>query len=73
MRCQNLSRSVLPSQQMRNTISVRLPEELELGDAGLVLDFVRNGLVRPAFTLADHTLRIAELAKRYRDRQAFRL
>lgn len=39
-----------------------------LGDASLVLDFVGNGLVRPAFTLADHTLRIAELAKRYRDR-----
>ncbi len=40
-----------------------------LGDAALVLDFVHSGLVRPAFTLADHTPRIAELAKRYRDRQ----
>ena len=39
-----------------------------LGDAALVLDFVHSGLVRPAFALADHTPRIAELAKRYRDR-----
>jgi predicted nucleic acid-binding protein len=39
-----------------------------LGDASLVLDFVRTGLVQLAFTLADHTARIAELAKRYRDR-----
>ena len=40
-----------------------------LGDATLVLDFVRSGLVRLAFNLADHTPRISELARRYRDRQ----
>jgi predicted nucleic acid-binding protein len=32
-----------------------------LGNAALVLDFVHSGLVRPAFALADHTPRIAEL------------
>lgn len=40
-----------------------------LGDASLVLDFVRTGLVRPAFVMADHLPRVAELAIRYRDRQ----
>ena len=40
-----------------------------LGDASLVFDFVRTGLVQPAFTMADHLVRLAELAKKYRDRQ----
>jgi predicted nucleic acid-binding protein len=40
-----------------------------LGDSVLVLDFVRTGLVQPAFTLSDHTPRIAELATHYRDRR----
>jgi predicted nucleic acid-binding protein len=40
-----------------------------LGDALLVLDYVRTGLVRPAFALAEHQSRIAELARKYRDRQ----
>jgi predicted nucleic acid-binding protein len=40
-----------------------------LGDAQLVLDFVRTGLVVPSFTFADHVSRIAELAKRYADRK----
>ena len=40
-----------------------------LGDAGLVVDFVRTGLIQPAFNLADHVARIAELAIRYRDRR----
>lgn len=40
-----------------------------LGDAQLVLDFVRTGLVVPRFTFADHISRIAELAKRYSDRK----
>ncbi len=39
------------------------------GDASLVVDFVRTGLVLPAFTLADYIPRIAELAERYRDRR----
>src|SRR6266404_153317 len=39
-----------------------------LGSAGLVLGFVREGLVRPAFLLADHVPRLAELAARYADR-----
>jgi predicted nucleic acid-binding protein len=40
-----------------------------LGDALLVLEFVLTGLVQPAFSMADQFSRIAELAKRYRDRQ----
>jgi uncharacterized protein len=40
-----------------------------LRDAALVLDFVVSGLIRPVFTLADHTPRIIELAERYRDRE----
>lgn len=39
-----------------------------LSDALLVLDFVRTGLVRPAFTIVDHLSRISELANKYRDR-----
>ena len=40
-----------------------------LGDAGLILDFVKTGLVRPEFVLADHVARVAELARRFRDQQ----
>jgi predicted nucleic acid-binding protein len=40
-----------------------------LGDARLVLDFVRTGLVQTSFVLAEHVVRIAELAKRYADRK----
>lgn len=40
-----------------------------LSDALLVLDFVRTGLVQPAFTMAGHALRLAELASKYRDRR----
>ena len=40
-----------------------------LADSSLPLDFVRDGLVRPAFALGDHLLRLAELAARYADRQ----
>lgn len=40
-----------------------------LGDPLLVFDFVRTGLVQPAFVLADHLPRIADLAARYRDRR----
>jgi predicted nucleic acid-binding protein len=40
-----------------------------LGSASLVMAFVRDGLVRPAFVLADHLARLAELAHRYADRQ----
>lgn len=40
-----------------------------LGDPLLVIDLIRTGLVQPAFVLADHTARIAELATRYRDRR----
>jgi hypothetical protein len=38
-----------------------------LGSASLVLGFVQNGLVRPAFFAADHIPRLAELAARYAD------
>jgi len=40
-----------------------------LGDSSLVLDFVRSGLVHPAFALDEHMPRMAELAHRYRDRR----
>ena len=40
-----------------------------LGDSSLTLAFVRDGLVRPAFALGDHLLRLAELAARYADRR----
>ena len=40
-----------------------------LNDAVLVMEFVSTGLLRPAFVLDNHTSRIAELARRYRDRR----
>lgn len=40
-----------------------------LSSAALVLAFVREGLVRPAFILDDHIARLAELAVRYADRK----
>ena len=40
-----------------------------LGSAALALAFVRERLVRPAFVLADHVARLAELAARYADRK----
>ncbi len=33
-----------------------------------MLEFVKTGLVRPAFAIADHLARIGELAERYADR-----
>jgi predicted nucleic acid-binding protein len=39
-----------------------------LRSASLVLRFVQDGLVRPAFLVADHIPRLAELAVRYADR-----
>ena len=38
-------------------------------DAQLVLEFVRTGLVTPAFVLGDHLPRLSELARRYHDRR----
>jgi predicted nucleic acid-binding protein len=40
-----------------------------LGDSSLVLDFVRSGLVQPAFALDEHIPRMAELAHRDQDRR----
>ena len=40
-----------------------------LGDAALVLSFVRTGLVQPVFKISDHVLRLTELADKYRDRR----
>lgn len=40
-----------------------------LGSTSIVLAFVREGLVRPDFVVADHVSRLAELAQRYADRQ----
>jgi len=40
-----------------------------LGSSAVVLAFVREGLVRPAFILHEHVLRLAELAARYADRK----
>src|SRR5262245_17835698 len=39
-----------------------------LGNVRLVMGFIQEGLVRPAFVLADHIPRLAELAARYADR-----
>lgn len=39
-----------------------------LGSVSLVLSFVSDGLVRPAFVVLEHTVRLAELAVRYADR-----
>lgn len=39
-----------------------------LNSSALVLAFVRDGLVQPAFALGDHLPRLAELASRYADR-----
>lgn len=40
-----------------------------LGDAGLVLEMISEGLVRLAFVCNDHLAQLAALAKRYRDRK----
>lgn len=40
-----------------------------LASATTVLGFVSDGLVRPAFDVADHLPRLAELAERYSDRR----
>jgi predicted nucleic acid-binding protein len=39
-----------------------------LRNAALVLSFVGEGLVRPTFVLAEHLVRLRELAARYADR-----
>jgi uncharacterized protein len=39
-----------------------------LGDAALVLSFVKLRMIRPAFNLAEHLERLAELAEKYSDR-----
>jgi uncharacterized protein len=39
-----------------------------LRSVDLVLEFVRDGLIVPAFTVADHITRLMELARRYADR-----
>ncbi len=40
-----------------------------LNSTSLVLAFIRDGLVRPAFAVEQHVPRLAELAIRYADRQ----
>jgi predicted nucleic acid-binding protein len=40
-----------------------------LGSSSIVLEFVRERLVRPAFDLLAHLPRLAELAVRYKDRR----
>jgi predicted nucleic acid-binding protein len=39
-----------------------------LGSSSVVLAFIREGLVRPAFVIGEHLARLAELAARYADR-----
>lgn len=41
----------------------------QLRDAGLVLEMVDTGLVLPAFELAENLDQLADLARRYADRQ----
>jgi predicted nucleic acid-binding protein len=40
-----------------------------VGSAAVTLAFVRDGLVRPAFAIAEEVARLAELATRYADRR----
>jgi predicted nucleic acid-binding protein len=40
-----------------------------LASSSLVLEFVREGLVRPAFLVDEHLSRLTELATRYADRR----
>ena len=40
-----------------------------LANSALVLAFLREGLVRPAFAVGEHIPRLAELAARYADRR----
>ena len=40
-----------------------------LEDVSLVLAMVQEGMVRPQFLVSDHLARLAELAKRYKDRK----
>jgi uncharacterized protein len=39
-----------------------------LGSSAMVLAFVHEGLVRPAFVIGEHLVRLVELAARYADR-----
>jgi uncharacterized protein len=39
-----------------------------IGSSAMVLAFIREGLVRPAFVMSEHVMRLAELATRYADR-----
>jgi predicted nucleic acid-binding protein len=39
-----------------------------LGSASVILAFIRDGLIRPAFELVEHIPRLTELAARYADR-----
>ena len=40
-----------------------------LNSSSLVIAFVRDGLVRPTFTVVENLARLAELAERYADRK----
>jgi predicted nucleic acid-binding protein len=40
-----------------------------LASSSLVLEFVREGLVRPAFVMGEHLSRLMELASRFADRR----
>jgi predicted nucleic acid-binding protein len=40
-----------------------------LASSSLVLEFVREGLVRPAFVVGEHLARLMELATRFADRR----
>jgi len=40
-----------------------------LRSAGFVLDLIRTRLLRPEFNVADHLVRLIDLAKRYADRE----
>jgi len=39
-----------------------------LGSSSVVLAYIREGLVRPAFVIGEHIARLTELAARYADR-----
>jgi len=48
--------------------SVLAEAAFHLGGAGIVMALLRDGLVRPAFELAEHIPRLTELAAQFADR-----
>jgi uncharacterized protein len=48
--------------------SVLAEAAFHVGSTGLIMRFIEDGLILPAFVVADHVSRLRELAERYADR-----